>query len=82
MNIESIPKFYKCPKTGENYNILGAVEYRGPSVKARNSYTIGHYVAVVRRNTNWIFYDDTKSKSSKVPNNYQLNIELLVYTKK
>lgn len=79
--LKSISESFNCPLTGNNYVLLGVVEYRGKK-NLRNSKYVGHYLAIVKRNINWLVYDDTKAKCTKVTNNYALSIELLIYVKK
>lgn len=84
--VSSIPQSYECPKTGMTYEFVGAVEYRGRKVSRRSKDSIGHYVAVTKRNSNWVIYDGIYNKKKpgcyEVKNSYQLSVELLVYAKK
>lgn len=86
VTIGSIPQSYSCLKTGMEYEFIGAVEYQGAKVSRRSTEYIGHYLAVTKRNSNWVIYDgiynDKKPGCYVVQSTYQLCVELLIYAKK
>lgn len=74
-------KSFSCPKTKALYKILGVVEYRGPPVTRRSKSAMGHYIAITRRQTNWVAYDDNQKKSYPVYDSTEVKVELLFYSK-
>ncbi|XP_050518087.1 uncharacterized protein LOC126892568 [Diabrotica virgifera virgifera] len=82
MTIESIPKSFECPKTGQEYGFLGAVLYQGPTVMTRRISAIGHYVALTKRGQKWTIYDDLHQKSTSVMKTVRVKPELIFYFKK
>lgn len=80
-SLGSFSKLFVCPKTEAIYKILGVVEYRGQPVTRRSNGDIGHYIAITRRQTNWVAYDDNKKDSYSVYDETQVTAELLFYSK-
>ena len=81
IEVGMIPKDYVCPKSGDIYAILGAINYIGPPASARNSTLIGHYTAIINRCGNWTIYDDHKDKGVSITREYKISPEALVYSK-
>jgi len=66
---------------GVNYNLRGVIAFDGPE-RGDLRQTHGHYVAYcLRSNQQWESYDDTKDQVSLKLPSFEVNAEILFYTK-
>jgi len=67
--ISAIPEKFQNPKDGENYCLIGFIDFVGPPVTTRMNNTVSHYKAFCRRRTTWTVYDDLL-KNHMLQNNW------------
>lgn len=71
----------------EKFNLIGCIEYLGPTITTENSEaifakTIGHYRAFsLRRDLQWVMYDDNRLSEVYVNSRHKVTPSVLIYAR-